>query len=373
MEKQIKKVAMYIDSMYHGGAQRVMANLAEYFDKQGVKVLLIDDFVPKENILVYDVPESVEHIHLREKLDGNPVLKNIERIKNLRNILKKEQPDIMLSFLGSPNMRMLVAANGLKCKKIVSVRNDPNREYAPSGVKKWLTRQIFKTADGCVFQTHQAAEYFPESVQQRAQIIMNPVGEVFYETERKAEQHHVITVGRFAPQKNHKLLIDAFAQIADQFPEENLVIYGEATESKGTARTELENLIQEKHLEDRILLPGDTKAVAEKLAECKLFVLSSDFEGMPNALLEAMTVGTPVISTDCPCGGPQEVIRNKENGVLVPCGDVNQLASAMASVLQDDEYAKKLGNAARETAMQFRAEEVYAQWHRYFLKVLNEE
>lgn len=373
MEKQIKKVAMYIDIMYHGGAQRVMANLAEYFDKQGVKVLLINDFKPKENVLVYDVPQSVERMYLREKLDGNPVLKNIERMKNLRSILKKEQPDIVLSFLGSPNMRMLMSAQGLKCKKIVSVRNDPNREYAASGVKKWLTRQIFKTADGCVFQTHEAAAYFPESVQKRAEIIMNPVGDVFYETARKAECHNVITVGRFAPQKNHKLLIDAFAQIADQFPEENLIIYGEATESKGAARKELEDLIQEKNLTGRVLLPGDTKAVAEKLSECKVFVLSSDYEGMPNALLEAMTVGAPVVSTDCPCGGPKEVIRNQENGVLVPCGDVNQLAAAISSLLQDEAHAEQMGKAAKATALQFRPQEVYNQWHRYFLKVLNEQ
>lgn len=364
---------MYIDVMYRGGAQRVMANLAEYFDQQGIRVVLINDFIPKDDILVYDVPESVKHVYLRDKIDGNPLVKNIERMRTLRKTLKEEQPDVVLSFLGRPNLRMLIAAMGLKCKKIVSVRNDPNREYAASGVKKWAARQLFKTADGCVFQTHQAAEYFPQSVQKRAQIIMNPVGDTFYATERKAESKNVITVGRFAPQKNHKLLIEAFAQIADKFPEENLVIYGEATENKGSAQAELEKIIQDKNLENRVLLPGNTKAVAEKLAECKVFVLSSDYEGMPNALLEAMTVGAPVVSTDCPCGGPQEVIRNRENGILVPCGDADQLASAIASVLQDDAYAKQLGKAAKETAMQFRAEEVYAQWHRYFLKVLNKE
>ena len=373
MERKVKKIVMYIDVMYRGGAQRVMANLAAYFVQRGVEVTLVNDFVPQQDVLVYEVPKEVKRVYLRQQVEGNPLVKNLERVKELRRILQTEQPDIALSFLGRPNLRMLLASKGLPCKTIVSVRNDPNREYGASKAKKLLARHMFKGADGCVFQTHEAAEYFPASVQARSRIIMNPVADSFFAKERQQETHHVITVGRFAPQKNHKLLIEAFAKIADDFPAENLMIYGEATGKQGTAKQELEACIQSNHLEGRVLLPGNIPNVAEKLAACKVFVLSSDFEGMPNALLEAMAVGAPVVSTDCPCGGPREVIRDGENGRIVPCRDAQALADAMADLLRDPVRASQMGAAARETTQHFRPEEVYAQWEQYFSEIYNEK
>lgn len=366
MQNNLRKVCMYIDVMHRGGAQRVMANLAQYFDEKGVKVILITDFPPQQGKPEYDLPQGVERLYLRKSLGGNPLLKNIERVKVLRTIVKAEKPDIVLSFLGHPNVRMLLATLGLKCKKIVSVRNDPNKEYAAGGVKKKFAQTLFGLADGIVFQTRDAASYFPEKVQSKSKIIMNPVAERFYENIHEEKTKDIITVGRLEPQKNHRLLINAFSNIAQDFPDQNLVIYGE-----GNLRQDLEKLVEDLDLKNRVLFPGDTKDVPEKLAQSRLFVLSSDYEGMPNALLEAMAVGVPCISTDCPCGGPREIIAQNISGVLVPCNDVETLTKELRTLLADPVISENLGNEARKKAQEFLPAFVYKQWEDYFSSIVN--
>ena len=124
-------------------------------------------------------------------------------------------------------------------------------------------------------------------------------------------------------------------------------------------------------MEDRIIFAGDTNNVPEKLASCKIFVLSSDYEGMPNALMEAMASGVPCVSTDCPCGGPKELIINNQDGVLVPINDVDRMSSALSELLRNDRLRKKLGDNAKKRAEKFKAERIYSIWKQYFEKVIN--
>ena len=341
MQAEPRKIVMYIDVMYHGGAQRVMANLANDFTAAGVETVLVNDAVPAPGIPTYPIAETVRRYYLRQDFSGNVLAKNIERIAGLRKILKNENPDI------------------------VSVRNDPNMEYGRSAAKKWRANAVFSMADGCVFQTKEASRYFSPAIQKRSKIIMNPVAAPFFQVQRPAQSRNIISVGRLEPQKNQALLVEAFAAVAGQFPEQNLVIYGE-----GSLRPALQQQIDVLGLHERILLPGDEKDIREKLAQSSLFVLPSDYEGMPNALLEALAVGLPCISTDCPCGGPAEVIQNGVNGVLVPCRDVQKMAQAMRDLLTDPEKCAMLSAAARQSAEAFRADTVFADWKEYFASVL---
>lgn len=366
METTVRKILLYIDSMERGGAQRVMCCIAEYLLNLGIEVLLVNDFLPDSSKAQYDIPEPIKRLYLRDGLKGNPILKNVDRIWKLRRIVRRENPDIVMSFLGRPNLRMLIATLGLKNTKIVSVRNDPNREYAKKGIVKQLARILFCFADGCVFQTREASDYFPQKVKSRSAIIRNPIAESFYKVEKCASPKNVVTVGRLEEQKNHKLLIDAFALIAEQFPLDDLYIYGE-----GALRNELTEHALSKGLEDRIHLPGSTQHVAEVLANSRLFVLSSDYEGMPNALMEAMAVGLPVISTDCPCGGPRELITNEKDGVLIPVRDATRLAEKMKEILSDPIIADCLASGAQNRAEMFRQEVVMQEWMGFLEIVLH--
>lgn len=360
-----RKYIFYIDSMQLGGANRVMANLVNYFSSIGTQVVLINDIVPDKNVPEYEIADSVKRIFL-DIHDKSPITSNIRRIAKLRKMIKAEHADAVVSFMGPPNIRMLLATIGLKCRKIVSVRNDPYKEYG-YGIVKRIANIVFRLADGCVFQTKDASEYFSKTIQRKSKIIFNPVGKQFYRVKRADDPHNIITVGRLFPQKNHALLIRAFSKISLEFPEENLIIYGE-----GDLRHALEELVRKLDLESRVFLPGSASDIPEKLAEAKLFVLSSDYEGMPNALMEAMAVGVPIISTDCPCGGPEMLVRNGVDGILVPCGDVECLASALCQKL-DDEKRETMGISAKQRAEIFREDIIYRQWENFVFPGIEEE
>lgn len=356
----MEKIFLYIDVMYRCGAQRVMANLTEYFARQGYDVILCNDFIQDENIPHYTVNEKVKRVYLADVLGGNVIVKNVKRVLKLRRLVKEEKPDVVLSFLGHPNKRMLLATLGLKVKRVVSVRNDPTKEYGATGISRWFARSLFALADGCVFQTEDAASYFPQSIRERSKIIMNPLDEQFFSVCRADNPKNIITVGRLMPQKNHKLLIEAFSKIAEEFPDEDLIIYGD-----GPLRAELSQLCETLKIQKRVKLPGTIQNVADVLAQAKLFVLSSDHEGMPNALMEAMAAGVPCISTDCPCGGPRMLIQNEKQGILVKCGDVDMLAESMKTLLSNDNYRNTLGITAHNRMEECRSATVLAEWEHY--------
>lgn len=364
--KNLKKIVMYIDIMAHGGAQRVMGNLAGYFVGQDIEVILINDFKLNDKEAQYTIDERVKREYLAEKNSGNLIVKNLKRIFKLRELIKKEKPDIVLSFLGRPNKRMLIATIGLNVKKVVSVRNDPNKEYGKSFLDKIVARGLFRFADGCIFQTKDAQNYFSRLVQGKSEIILNPVDESFYLLNKTSKTKDIISIGRLEAQKNNVLLIQAFKNIANKFPEENLIFYG-----SGSKLCYLKDMVKKLKMENKVFFAGDTDNVSEKLASCKIFALSSDYEGMPNALMEAMASGSACISTNCPCGGPQELITDNQNGILIPVNDVNKMSFALSKLLNDDLLRENLGRNAKERAEQFKAARVYAIWKNYFEKVLN--
>lgn len=361
----MRKIIFYIDTMYRGGAQRVMNNLITYLDSNGWDVILCNDFVQDPAILQYDVPAGVKRFYLAESIEGNAILKNIKRVFNLRGIIKEENPDCVVSFLGRPNLRMLVATVGMPVKKIVSVRNDPPKEYG-SPIRMTLARWLFRLADGCVFQTVDAKAYFPESVQLKSEVILNPVDERFYKDSPRRNVSDVVTFGRLMTQKNHKMLLESFARIAKQVPDQKLIIYGE-----GPLREELEKLAKVLEIDTQVFFPGNVERVEEYLAKAKVFVLSSDYEGMPNALMEAMAAGVACVATDCPCGGPKALIQDGINGFLVPVGDTVCMAEKISTLLADENLRKQMSSKAHKSAEDFSSMVILEIWEKYILKVCN--
>lgn len=351
----MKKLFLYIDSMQFGGAQRVMNNIAEYLVNSDFSITLINDILPSSSEPEYSVDGKIRRYFLDEGNDGSQK-KNLYRIKRLRKLIKTERPDVVLSFLGPPNIRMLVSALGLKCRKIVSVRNDPYKEYG-DGLKKFISRTIFRLSDGCVFQTKDAAAYFPKGVQKKSRIIVNPVNEKFYHVSWTGENKEIAVVGRLQPQKNPLLALKAFSLIADKFLEYKIVFYGDEE-----LKDEIVDQSQKYGIADRTIIYGKATDIEKKLASSSLYLLSSDFEGMPNALLEAMAVGIPVISTDCPCGGPRTVIENPDQGVLVPVGNAESMAEAIAKLLRNTEARARMHKAEKKRAEEFRSEKIMLEW-----------
>lgn len=359
-----KTIMLYINSLGKGGAERVFVQLAERFARNGYRSVLVTSFV--DETWEYPVSEQVERISIfRDRIGGSRIGRNRVLIKELRCLCKKFRPAVLVSCMEEPNFRAVLASRGLKIKTLVSVCNAPEKEYA--GKLGFVVGKILMPmADGCVFQTPEEKAWFPERLQKKSRIICNQVSETFFDVHHTGERKNIVSVGRLNPQKNQAVMINAFSRIADR-TDENLLIYGE-----GEMRESLQRQIDGLGLGERVKLMGQSGNIAEDIKGAKLFVMSSDYEGLPNALLEAMALGLPCISTDCAGGGPAMVIDSGVNGILYPIGDEAALAENMLRLLENEEAAAKLGQNARETAEKFRPEPIFAEWCGYVEKIISE-
>ena len=356
----MQKVVLYIDSMSRGGAQRVIKNIAEYLSNKCEVILVNDTIFDAES--EYTIDSSVKRIDLN--LIAGGLVGNFKRMRKLRAIIRTEKPDIVLSFLGPCNIRMLLATISLKVKKYVSVRNDPYYEYG-RGIRKFLFRQIFKLATGCVFQTKDARAYFPEKVQKKSTIIWNPVDNKFYENDWCCKRNEIAVVGRLQLQKNPILAVTAFALIAHKYPDMKLVFYGD-----GELKAEILNKAKEYGLEGRITIFGNIENIEKFISSAKVFLMTSDFEGLPNALMEAMAIGIPCVATDCPCGGPRDLTEGFNEMLLVPCNDANAIAQRLDEVLSNEALQTAMSQEEKNRAKKFHINAIMKKWESFMEKVL---
>lgn len=361
----MKRIALFINSLQKGGSERVMVNLAEYFQSQKYDVILITQY-KREN--EYEISANIRRIYSEpepEELTGSRIRNFRIRFHHLRDIWKKYKPDIILSFLGKNNLMAIATAAFLPSKVAVSVRGEPTMEYE-GHLMQFLAKRMFRFADGVILQTERAKDFFPKAVQKKSVILKNPLSPMFVGRKPVIQRDNVIVAaGRLDENKNHAMLIHAFSRIAGEYPNMRLVIYGE-----GELRGQLTELVKEKELEERISFPGSIDNVADEIGRAKIFALTSNTEGMPNTVIEAMVLGTPVISTDCPCGGPAMLINDGENGLLVPVGDAYALADAMRKLLSDEELAQKISENARKLAEELAPEKVDREWMEYLFERL---
>lgn len=354
----MKTVILYIGSMQKGGAQRVMSVLAKHLSDQGHSIIMINDIKPIDKKPEYDLPKTISRVFLDVK--GKSVIgKNIKRISRLRKIIKNEKPDCILSFEGPPNIRMLLASIGLKGRKIVSVRNDPYFEYG-HGIRKIVANCVFLLANKCIFQTEEASNYFVKEIRKKSSILFNPVGKVFYEYEWYGDTDTIVMVGRLEEQKNIGMAIEAIRIVKEQINNIHLKIYGE-----GTQRDTLIQQVEHLHLEGNIEFCGLVENVATELSHAKCFILTSDYEGMPNALMEAITIGVPAISTDCPCGGPKSLLIDENGecaGLLIKCKDSLALAEKIIELIKNPDLQMFLHLREKERSNAFRSERILAKW-----------
>lgn len=353
------KVLFYINSISHGGAERVITNLANQFSNADNEVTLVTSFISEWE---YPLDDKVNRISICKKYVQGSIKRNIVLVKRLRKILKDTKPDLVVSFMAEPNFRAIIANRGLKSKLILSVRSDPNKEYG-NFLFRFLAKTLFRKVDGIVFQTEDAKAWFPKKIQSKSRIIFNQVDEKFFLANVNPLSKDIVTVGRLNYAKQHDLLIKAFKRI-EHLIDGKLIIYGE-----GKLKNSLQLLIEELGLQDRVILAGATKDVIGALSNAKTFVLTSDHEGMPNALMEAMAVGLPCISTDCPCGGPKTLFKGGA-GLLVPVREEELLANTMLKVYTDVDLSGKLSIMAKERAKEFYPSKVFSEWNDYFLRLI---
>ena len=344
-----KRYVIFIPTLSQGGAERVISLLSRKMAQEDLQVTIL---LYKDQEPFYAIDPKVKLVFVSRESGTTNLLKNLLWMRRFY----RENADVVLSFLAPFNILTLIATLGGKQTVIVADRNDPR--FVPN---KWPIRKLrdflYRFADGVIVQTKHNQDYFSQAVKKKSTIIYNPVdlGEKAGLALRTEKQKRIVSVGRLMPQKNQVMLLEAFAAIREQFPDYTLTIYGE-----GPHRGPLEEKIAQLGLGETVQLPGSVKDVHERIADAELFVMSSDYEGMPNALIEAMCLGLPVISTAV--SGATDLIRNGENGLLVPCGDVQALTEAMRKLLSDEAMGTAFGRKAVMLNDQLKIGDITRQW-----------
>lgn len=364
-EKYAGKLAFYIGSLDKGGAERVFVNLAEYFQSKGYQILMVTQYRKEEE---YELAEGIQRILSDippEETTRSRLINFYRRVSRLHGIWKKERPDLVLSCVGKNNFMTIVTTMFTKTKPVVSVVGEAKEEY-PNRLMKFLANLLFPCASGVILQTERSRGFFSEKVSKAAVILPNSLNPLFLRERFQDEREkRIVSVGRLDANKNHEMMIHAFAGLADKYPEYTLTIYGE-----GELREYLQKLIASLALEEKVFLPGAIPDVADKIGKASLFLLTSYSEGISNALIEAMALGLPVIATDVPSGGTQELIRHGENGLIIPTGDEKALKEAMDRLLSDREFAARLGEQAHKIQERLAPDRVNRQWQEYFERIM---
>ena len=343
-------------SLGSGGAERVVSLLANKMVERKHQVEII---CLKFNDVYYQTDSRVK-VTLAMLQTKN----RLTEVFWFRNYVKKQKPDVVIPFTEGVYCFTILSLLGTHIPIIASERLDP---AAMSPTRKLLKRLLLPYADWLVVQTQRIKEYFPKSIQKKTSIIYNPVNDEVFSLPHPSLKgrgmgrlNRIISVGRLYPQKNQEMMIRAFAKIADDFPDWQLVIYGE-----GPLRAELESLVSSFKLQERVLLPGRTENVIEELRKSKIFCLSSDYEGMSNAMIEAICVGLPIVTTDV--SGVRELVEDGVNGFIIPRGCINELCAHLSELMSSGQLIAECSENSYSRRNLFRIDAVAEQWEKLIL------
>ncbi len=369
------RLALVISSLGGGGAERVMSLLASAWAENGEEVSLITFARTGQD--TYPLHRAVQRIGL--DLVGpshnwaGAVVNNIRRVLRLRKVLRSLQPDVVVSFMTETNVLAVLAAIPCALPVVVGERTSPDAHRLTT---PWsgLRRYAYRRAAAVVAQTESIAAWLRDEVPgARIHFIPNPV-RVNVDVEPDAianvamavcrDYKTVLAVGRLSKEKGFDLLLRAFSATSGKHPDWRLVVLGE-----GQERLPLERLARDLGVADRILIPGFSKTPHVVMGQAELFVLSSRYEGMPGALLEAMACGCPCISFNCRAG-PAELIEHGTNGWLVPAEDVAALTAAMERLMDNQSQRERLGGAARNTATAYSVDATLRRWEETLTTIL---
>lgn len=355
------RLALVISSLRPGGAEGVFARIANGLCRRGhdISLLTLDDGAEPP---AYPLEPGIRHtpLGLAQASSGplSALANNFQRLRVLRSAILACGPEAVLTFMDTTNILTLLAV-GRSLPVVVSERVHP-AHYDIGKSWRALRRLTYPRATAIAVQTADIPAALGAGLRPLCRVIPNPV-EPPAEAALPPALERVpgplaLAMGRLAEQKGFDMLLAAFAAIAPMHPDWTLAILGE-----GPERPRLEALVAEIGLEARVLLPGRVNSPGGALRRGDLFVLSSRFEGFPNALCEAMASGLPAVAFDCP-SGPGEIIRHGVDGLLVPPGDVAALSAALAELISDEARRKAMAGRAPDILERFGLEKVLDMW-----------
>lgn len=353
----MKKIVFLIGSLGNGGAERVISVLANAFVKK-CEVSIVALF---EDRIEYKLDENIEYKFIMEDENSTGLVRNINRIHKLRKFLVNKNPDCVISFLWAVNITAILSCLYTKQKLILSERNDPRHEPTTQ-LMRAIRNILFETRreNYFVFQTEYAKRCFSLRIQKRGTVIFNPVKEALPERYVGTRKKKIVCVARLVEEKNISMLISAFGRISISYPEYKLYLYG-----RGELESCLKKQVDSLKITENVIFKGFSNNVHDEIRDASLFVLPSNFEGISNAMIEAMAMGLPVICTDCPAFGAREFIKNDVNGYLIKPNDENELYMRMLSIIEKPELQERFSQKAYEIRSSLCAEVICEQWEEF--------
>ena len=356
-----KTITFVISSLSPGGAERVVALLANHLcSKYRVHLILIGD--AQNNFYFIDARAKIHQLKMLKESSSvfKGIINNLKRIRSLSRIIRHINPDIVISFIFSTNILTLLSSLFIKTKVIVSERNDP-RKYSEGHLAWNILRRLTYPFAHALVVLNKDMYHLLRHTNFNTKVIKNPVVLPINKGIGQIKHPNVIMgLGSLSYQKGFDILIEAFRLSNLQEKNWKLYIFGE-----GEKRKVLEELVCKNGLKESVFLPGLTTSPSAEFERSKIFVFSSRFEGLGHALIEAMSNGMAVISTDCP-SGPSEIIKNYENGVLVPVEDAPALAKVLVELSQDPKLRKSLSSRAKAIKEHLSIERISKEWEALF-------
>jgi glycosyltransferase involved in cell wall biosynthesis len=367
------KLLFLIHSLASGGAERVTANLANHWARVGHDVTIVT--IEHAALDHYTLAPSVRRVALGLAGDSAGSVAalsgNLNRVRAVRRVLRQERPDVAIAMMTQANVLLAIASQGLGLHTIGSERSHPAQ--MPVG-RMWnaLRRFWYGRLDAMVALAGETQDWLGRHTSARnIAVIANPVPWPFPRQEPVLPvrgdgapgRRLLLAVGRLSEEKGYPTLIACFAALARVHPEWDLVILG-----KGNQRPELEAMVTEHGLGERVLLPGVAGNVGDWYAAADLFVMSSRFEGFPNTLAEAMSHGLPAVSFDCDTG-PRDIIRHEVDGLLVEPQNAAAMERALDRLMKDEALRARFAERAAEARERFSPDTTIAKWERLFEQV----
>lgn len=348
-------ILFVIYSLEQGGAERVIAHLANYWAAKGrqVGILTFDTSLPQ-----YALHPAVQLNQMgiaypsNNKLAG--LVNNFKRVLILRGYIKNLRPSTVISFTEEINSLVCLATIGRRFRLVLSDRVHPDW-FGKRPIRQWFKRVSYRLADVLVVQT-QAVKSAYKGYKLPIFVINNPLNSVSQRV-IDYEKKRIVAVGRLDPQKNFPLFIEAVSRL--HAPDWTFDIFG-----AGNEKAALQRLITEKDLDNRLILRGSTSRIFDDMSEASIFVLSSLAEGYPNVLIEAMSVGLAVVSTDCP-SGPSEIIYNNINGLLIENNNVLEMTAALQRLIDDAPLRRQIGEQAQNIIEKLNIDVIAQAWEQH--------
>ena len=349
------KILFCITGLGYGGAEKNLRMVANHMRSLGHEIIIC---TVKNEPPAQQLDEGIRIVPMPQY--GKKGLKRFQQLSFLKKLMAKERPDVSVSFLAFPNFFSIVAGKLTGTPTIVSERSDP---YQVSGAVMKFMYSMYKSASGAVFQTENARDYFAPAVRKKSRVIANPVeikDETLFTDYENAEKSIAYSARFDLQQKRQDVMLEAFKTVVEKHPEYVLKFFGD-----GPDEEKMKAYAEELGIADNVKFCGRSSNVLSDISVSELFVLSSDYEGIPNALLEAMSIGLPCVSTDCSPGGARMLIESGENGIIVPTRDPAALSDALCKMIENRDMAISCGKKAIEVRERFSKPRILSMWEEY--------